>query len=484
MKTALLAAAWLTFATFLEPAHATREGDYDPKFNSGLSAQYPFSANLSGAIPPSAIGFAQSAINDTYLAAVSFQNSTGTNFSIVLYRLLHDGTPDTTFNSNGQKTMLNTSFPILSMATDASNDDIVLAGSNQSQSSNQIAVCRYAANGSIDNNLIGHNGVGCIFFSISIFGANANVLNVHSVAVQSWDHKIVIAGDVQIVNGMTSRVEMFVMRLFSTGSLDTGFNGTAGYHLVDLATNGASTSTVNALAFDATHRILAAGYTHNGSNADFAAFRLKTDGTLDSTCGTGTSPCTATADFAAFGGFGDSANSIYSGTSGHIYLAGTVEGGVAPPSTRLLATGVARLTSAFVLDTTFGTGGKTFDFIEGNDSSTESDAPPSIVQDEKGRPFLAGGDGAHALAWRFTTAGASDATYDNDTAVYPGRVALTVFPNIGTGEYPRGQVRLLFDADKPVAAAVTGVQGNPAAVELTVVRLLGDDTIFNDGFDD
>ncbi|HEX6834474.1 MAG TPA: hypothetical protein VF132_13135 [Rudaea sp.] len=482
MKFRFLSAAAILLVLGAAPAHAWREGDHDPAFDAGSTFKVPFAPYVSGSLRPTAIGLSHSALDGTYLAAVSYQDAPSSTFSAVLYRVLPDGQADTTFNSTGVKRVIDSSVAIQAMATDASNDDIVLAGGNQSQSSSEIVVCRYAANGVPDNNLVGHNGVGCIDYPVSTFGAQANVLNVHAVAVQAWDHRIVIAGDVQIVNGSTSRVEMFVLRLFEPGSIDTGFASPAGYRLIDLASAGGTSSSARALAFDATHRILIAGVTSNATS-DFAAARISPNGSIDTSCGGGASPCTIGIDFQGLGTRTDQATSITTDAAGHIYVAGLVENGASAANPHLYATGLARLTPNFALDANFGGDGLVFGFVENNADNDESDTPPSVAIDDHARPFVACGNEAHVVARRFTTFGVPDATYGNGSNPYTGNVSVTAAPNGGTGEFPYGPARVLFDHDKPVVAAVTGIAGNPSGVELSIARLLGDDTIFGSDFD-
>ena len=87
------------------------------------------------------------------------------------------------------------------------------------------------------------------------------------------DGKIVVAG--QSHNGVND--DFAVARYHVDGTLDVSFNGTG---KVTTAI-GASHDQVNALAIDATGRIVVAGFAWNGSNNDFALARYNADGTLD-----------------------------------------------------------------------------------------------------------------------------------------------------------------------------------------------------------
>src|SRR5262249_4498586 len=113
-----------------------------------------------------------------------------------------------------------------------------------------------------------------------------------------------------------------------------------------------------------------------------------------------------------------------------------------------------------------------------------SDNGTAVAVDAEGRPLVIGGDTGWLTAWRLLDTGAADAAYANGTMSAPGRIAITAPPGGSTGEYPHPGVRVLFDGDKPVIAAMTAVLGNSSAVELQLLRLLGDDTIMRDGFED
>lgn len=67
----------------------------------------------------------------------------------------------------------------------------------------------------------------------------------------------------------------------ATGALDTNFNS-SGINTIAAWTNSVATS----MAIQSDDRILIAGYAHNGSNNDMLLIRLNQDGTLDSSFGT------------------------------------------------------------------------------------------------------------------------------------------------------------------------------------------------------
>ncbi len=101
----------------------------------------------------------------------------------------------------------------------------------------------------------------------------------YDVAVQS-DGKLVVSGGT--FNGSTN-FDFAIVRLNVDGSLDNSFGNqgkvtTAVSALIDYAL---------AVKIQADGRIVVAGYAHNGTNTDFAVGRYLTDGTLDTTFGSG-----------------------------------------------------------------------------------------------------------------------------------------------------------------------------------------------------
>ena len=94
----------------------------------------------------------------------------------------------------------------------------------------------------------------------------------YSVAIQS-DGKIVAAGDSN--NGSNS--DFALVRYNTDGSLDTSFDSDG---KVTTAI-GSGTDEAYSVAIQSDGKIVAAGYSNNGSNNDFALVRYNTDGSLD-----------------------------------------------------------------------------------------------------------------------------------------------------------------------------------------------------------
>lgn len=196
-------------------------------------------------------------------------------------------------------------------------------------------VIRYNSDGSLDSTFA---GTGTKFLNDGAF--------LLAAAVQSWDNRILVAG--QSSNGLS-----YVARLNTDGSLDTAF-GNNGVVTTSFGRN--VNSDIWALIIQpADHKIVAAG---NGGGG-FGVIRYNTNGTLDTTFGSG--GVVKTTSFLNEANSGARAAAF--DASGNVVVAGIVGYKKGPQSF-----GVARYLSNGQLDASFGTGGTvTTHFSSGND---------------------------------------------------------------------------------------------------------------------
>ncbi|MCJ2129877.1 DUF4347 domain-containing protein, partial [Methylobacterium sp. E-045] len=115
----------------------------------------------------------------------------------------------------------------------------------------------------------------------------------YSVTVQA-DGRILVAG----YSYNDADQDFALVRYNGDGSLDTGFGGGDGIVTTRV---GPSSDVGYSVTVQADGRILVAGYSHNGSNYDFALVRYNADGTLDTGFGGGdgivTTPVGPSSDF-------------------------------------------------------------------------------------------------------------------------------------------------------------------------------------------
>ena len=157
---------------------------------------------------------------------------------------------------------------------------IVAAGTKRVVSDRVFAVVRYAANGAVDLTFGGAGQVTTPFFQDT---------EATAVAIQA-DQKIVVVGTTDILNVPdlpNTRLDFAMARYNVDGSLD-GMFGTGGTVTTDFAFGY---ERAYAVAIQADGRILVAGSRADAADiemlVDFALARYETNGTLDTTFGTG-----------------------------------------------------------------------------------------------------------------------------------------------------------------------------------------------------
>jgi uncharacterized delta-60 repeat protein len=276
-----------------------------------------------------------------------------------------------------------------------SNGDIVAVGSAGAPDS-AFAVARYLPDGTLDPSFGG--GDGKVTTNISAFQDAAI-----SVAIQG-NGDIVVAGGV----GLDGKDAKFgVVRYLGTnGNLDTTF-GTAGTGIVVTNVVKKRFDEPTGVALQLDGKIVLAGSVGGGGNTDFGVVRYTTNGTLDSTFGSGGVVRT---DF--------SGNSYDVGQGGLVIQPGDqhiVVGGYSVPngsSNPLMA--MARYNTDGTLDPTFSGDGKfTIDI------GSHWDFVSWMALQADGKIVGAGeaaADGANpkAALIRVTAAGAPDTTFDGD----------------------------------------------------------------------
>jgi uncharacterized delta-60 repeat protein len=257
------------------------------------------------------------------LAGITTNLDDTTDFGVVRYN--NNGTLDSTFGTGGKVKTNFGDFDGARAVAIQSDGKIVVAGYTLVNFSPDFALARYNSNGTLDATF----GVGGKV--ITPFGGPAQALGV---AVQS-DGKIVAAGFAHVVNG---DFDFALVRYNSNGTLDTSF-GPGGKKAT--AFGVPSVAQANALRIQPDGKIVVAGLTIVNNIANFALARYNSNGTLDTTFGTGGKAVT---DFGA----DDRAFSVASQADGKIVAGGMTGANFA----------LARYNANGTLDGTFGTGGK------------------------------------------------------------------------------------------------------------------------------
>ncbi len=241
-------------------------------------------------------------------------------------------------------------------------------------------VFTYAQDGSLD---LTFNSTGYVTTSFESGAAFAN-----SIAIQN-DGKIVVAGSAN--NG--SNDDFAVVRYNSNGTLDSDF-GSEGKVVTAI---GSGVDEGQAVAIQSDGKIIVAGYTHNGSNYDFALVRYNTNGALDAGFGTSGKVITA------IGAGNDLCNSVAIQNDGKIVATGYSRSG----SYNVFAT--VRYNIDGTLDADFGTGG-----IVTTDIGTKNDQASAVKIQSDGNIVVVGSTMStqqDIAVVRYTSSGALDGAF-------------------------------------------------------------------------
>jgi len=238
-----------------------------------------------------------------------------------------------------------------------------------------------------------------------------------------------------------------VVRYNTDGTPDTTF-GTGGKVTTDI---GGSGDYAYAVAIQSDGKIVVAGTSSNGTNNDFAVVRYNTDGTLDTTFDTDGKVTTA------IGGSYDSANAIAIQSDGKIVAAGTSFNGADDDFA------LVRYNTNGTLDTTFDTDGKVTTAIGGSYDYANAIAIQSDGKIVVAGSYYNGADDDFALV-RYNTDGTLDTTFDTD-----GKVTTA----IGSGSDSANAIAIQSEG-KIVAA---GYYFNGTDFDFAVVRYNIDGTL-------
>jgi uncharacterized delta-60 repeat protein len=235
---------------------------YNP--NGSLDTSFNGTGKVTTAIGPGDDWAEALALQPDGKLVVAGYSWNGSDYDLALVRYNPDGSLDTSFNGTGKVT---TAIGPASDGADAlavqPDGKLVAAGFSWNGSDWDFALVRYNPDGSLDTSL---NGTGKVTTPIGFSNDVGDAL-----ALQP-DGKLVVAGYSSIGPNVFSLV-----RYNPDGSLDTSFNGTGKV----MTAIGGDDDVANALALQPDGKLVAAGYTKNGSQYSFALVRYSPDGSLD-----------------------------------------------------------------------------------------------------------------------------------------------------------------------------------------------------------
>jgi uncharacterized delta-60 repeat protein len=287
-----------------------------------------------------------------------------------------DGSLDTTFGTRGLELVQIGSNAAFTSIKTARNSDIILGGYGQSGSTDAFAVVRLYYNG-YRNHSFGSGGI-----ELTSFGS-ANGQRCTSIALQA--NGDIIAGGSTFDAGGNPQ-QMAVARYLPSGALDPSF-GVAGQATFK---PGGEASRANSMVLQRDGRIVLAG----SIGTQFGLIRLRNNGTLDSTFGSGGATITKFAD--SFGPMTSFIETAAQDASGNIVAVGEIDFSDSP-------TALARYLPSGKPDPGFGSGG--------NFEIGSLLPAPALTLQSDGKIVLGGNDGGSTAVARFTSGGKIDAAF-------------------------------------------------------------------------
>ena len=284
--------------------------------------------------------------------------SISTTYDCALVRYNTDGTLDTSFGTGGKVIDDPMGFSYVASALRIQSDGKIVVAGPRNDSSVVFALVRYNTDGSLDTTFDTDGRV-----LTDIVPNNSD--KPTDLRIQS-DGKIVVAG----YSYYQDTSDFALVRYNTDGTLDTSF-GTGGKVTTDIGSGYASYDVANALGIQSDGKIVAAG----GSSSNFALVRYNTDGTLDTSFGTGGKVTTAV------GTSNDAAYALSIQSDGKIVAAGSSYNGSNNDFT------IVRYNTDGTLDTSFGTGGEVITAIGSDD-----DYPYALSIQPDGKIVAAGRD--------------------------------------------------------------------------------------------
>ncbi|MDQ3748670.1 MAG: FG-GAP-like repeat-containing protein [Acidobacteriota bacterium] len=208
----------------------------------------------------------------------NFVSGVGTTSDLAVARYNTDGTLDPSFGTGGKViTDLGGNSDFAEEVIIQSDGKIIAAGVGgnfpPAADTRRFSLVRYNADGSLDTSF-GTGG--------KVITAIGNVSSASGAVIQA-DGKIVVAGWSNS-GTFASSVDFALVRYNPDGSLDNSF-GTGGIVLTDFGSSGGDYALD--VVIQSNGKIVVVGETGPSGSPDFAVARYNTDGTLDSSFGTG-----------------------------------------------------------------------------------------------------------------------------------------------------------------------------------------------------
>lgn len=306
------------------------------------------------------------------------------DLDMVVARVESDGSPDTSFSTDGRFTLdFGGNDDTCAAVAVQADGRIVVAGTTSDGATSNFALARFHPSGALDASF-GTGGRQQVQFDV--FGSTYG--EAHALAIQP-NGRVLVAGYMSLPD-LTRN--MAVARLLPDGSYDASFNGLGRQRVQSIGDVADGYSRARALALDGNGRILLAGqaskYNNENIDTDFAAARLMPDGSLDETFGEGGHAMFAFDFGGDTGSNHDIAYAVGWMADGRLVLAG--EADVSATATTNMDMAFVRLLADGTPDASFGTEGRTI--VAFDRSPSGLDTARALVL-----------DGAHIVAAGYAT---------------------------------------------------------------------------------
>lgn len=330
------------------------------RLNNDGKLDSSFGPNQNGTVLSS---FALSTSNDARALAIQSDGkivtagsaSASDMHAFTVSRYNEDGTLDTSFGNGGivLTDVTGRSYPSVDNTANAlaidSQGRIVVAGTvDHLGGGTDIALVRYEPNGSLDTSF-GNGGI--VVTSLVLYGDNV----ANGVAIEA-NGDILVAGATSPAQ-TPSQSNFALLCYTSGGQLDSTFGGAAlgggpGWVQTDF---GGGRDVANGLVIQLNGQIVLAGSANLAATGDdFALVRYNSDGSLDTSFGSGTGKVTTNFGPIATAATGDDAYGLTLDSQGRIVVAGASNANFGS----YYGFAVARYSPDGTLDSSFGTGGK------------------------------------------------------------------------------------------------------------------------------
>ncbi len=406
---------------------------------------------------------------DGKLVAVGYTNSTATGDDFAIARYNDNGSLDTSFGSDytgivktavGASTANDRATAVIQQA----DGKLVVVGNTSSDGTaakSNLAIVRYASNGSIDTSFNGGNVV------VTDVSKN-NKEDVARAVVLQPDQKILVIGYANVSTNSTVNYNFSIARYNVNGSLDTTGFGSAGIVTTAIGSGTTSDQAV-AAAWNSYGRLIVVGNTGVGNASNFVVARYninvvgRADGTLDSDFGGGNEVGFTTLDIASKE---DVATSVAVQPDDNIVVAGYTNVATSGTDYNFVLT---RFLDYGYLNYDFGINGVAKTAIG---ASPASDMAKSVVVLPDGKLVVAVASGTNTVALvKFNDSGELDTEFDDD-----GIVTTPFDSSTGTMQSMIKQVDGKF-----VVAGYSNSSGND---DFSLFRYLGDTDSDSDGLSD